>query len=65
MLAYGFGSKLPLPEQMCLISANVVGPELFERLAEIAGEVIQNPQVVLNRDFGVIAALKFVQHHLA
>ena len=49
---------------MCLVSANVVGSELLDRLTTIPGEVIDDSQVILDRDFGVVTALEFVQHHL-
>ena len=64
MLTYRSGSELAVAEQVCLISADMVRSELLNRPAEIAGELINNPQVLLNRDWGVIAALELVQYHL-
>jgi hypothetical protein len=65
MLTNCLGSEFAVTKQMCLVSANVVGSELLDRLTTLPGIVIDDSQVILDRNFGVITALEFVQHHLA
>src|SRR4051794_123455 len=54
MLTNCLGSEFAVTEQMCLVSANVVGSELLDRLTTVPGKVINDPQVILDRNFGVI-----------
>jgi hypothetical protein len=52
MLTNCLGSEFAVTEQMCLVSANVVGSELLDRLTTMPGKVIDDSQVILDRNFG-------------
>src|SRR5688572_10003406 len=48
LLTNCLGSEFAVTEQMRLVSANVVGPELLDRLTTLAGKVIDDSQVILD-----------------
>jgi hypothetical protein len=48
-----------------LVGSEFVKAEPIGRFAKMLGELGDDPQVIARRDRGVVAALEFLQHHLA
>jgi hypothetical protein len=59
------GCYFALLEQVGLIASQLIRPELIRGLAKMASERSHVLQVLSRRDLGVVAALEFLQHHLA
>src|SRR6266571_976463 len=59
------GCYFALLEQVGLIASQLIRPELIRGLAKMASERNHVLQVLARRDLGVVAALEFLQHHLA
>jgi hypothetical protein len=57
--------QLPLPEQMNLILPDVLRPQPVWRTTEVPGKVFNRVDVGAYSVRRVVAALEFVQHHLA
>src|SRR5215467_279724 len=59
------GCHLALSEQVRLITSQLIGSELIWRLAKVASERSYVLQVLASCDLRIVAALEFLQHHLA
>src|SRR5438445_12016521 len=59
------GCYLTLLQQVGLIASQLIRPELIRGFVKMASERGHVLQVLARRDLGVVAALEFLQHHLA
>ena len=59
------GRQLALSQQIGLVGSEFVEAEPIGRFAKMLGELSDDPQVIARRDRRVVAALEFLQHHLA
>jgi len=59
------GCYLALLQQVSLIASQLVRPQPIWRLAKMASERSHVLQVFASCDLGIVAALEFLQHHLA
>ncbi|HTT19227.1 MAG TPA: hypothetical protein VMG82_09790 [Candidatus Sulfotelmatobacter sp.] len=57
--------QLALSQQIGLVGSKLVEAEFVGRLAKKLGELGHDPQVVARGDRRIVAALEFLQHHLA
>ena len=56
---------LAFSDQVGLITSQLTGSELIWRLTKVASECSYVLQVLASCDLGIVAALEFLQHHLA
>src|SRR5207249_11876350 len=59
------GCHLALSEQVGLIASQLIRPELIRGLAKMVSERSNVLQVLAGCDLRIVAALEFLQHHLA
>src|SRR6516162_2166703 len=59
------GCHFALLQQVGLIASQLIRPELIRGLAKMAGERSHVLQVLASCDLRIVAALEFLQHHLA
>ena len=60
----GVGLKLSFAEQIRLVLADVIRPELVGRAVEVADIFVDGPKISAYRTGCVVAALEFLEHQL-
>ena len=60
----GVGLKLSFAEQIRLVLANVIRPELVGRAVEVARILVDGPEISSRCAGGVVSTLEFFEHQL-
>src|SRR3984885_4067502 len=64
MLDDGVGLKLSFAEQIRLVLADVIRPELIRRAVEVARILVDSPEISSRCAGGVVSTLEFFEHQL-
>ena len=65
MLDNGVGLELSFAEQIRLVLADVIWPELVRSAVEISREFVNGTQITARRAARVVSTLEFLEHHLS
>ena len=65
MLDNGVGLELPFAEQIRLVLADVIRPELVRRTVEVARKLVNGPEISVRGAGSVISTLEFLEHQLS